>query len=211
MGLSWELIPDPIPIHWGANGEPDDWIPKSVGHIIGFLALGGGILSAIAVIVPWLIHQNAKHAHRGLPKKTAWEINQIRATANEMMKLTSKFLFFVTLFTVGMVTYSLIGRERWSIPTWLVITVIVIFITWLINSVRKADQRINTNAEHEENDTDPQWKPFYFNSKDKRMLIDNNFGLTLNFGHIGSWILIVLIFSPAIIAVIIAFLDINVG
>jgi len=42
---TWSQIPDPMPIHWGASGEPNGWAPRVVGLLM--LPLIGLIASAI--------------------------------------------------------------------------------------------------------------------------------------------------------------------
>lgn len=203
--IFWDSIPDPFPIHWGADGQPDDWRPKNAGSIVGFLALSGGVLGVMTGLVPWLIHHHAKHAHEGLPKKTTAEINRIRATANEMMLLISKVLFVVTAFTTGWITYSLIGRAWFSVPGWLILPVAVIMIALAVDSVRKAEHRIAVQAEPQATETGEPWKPFYYAPEDRRMWIDDSSSFTLNFGHKGSWVLIAFALSPVAIALIFAF------
>lgn len=34
----WPQLPDPMPTHWGANGQPDGWMPKVWGALVGPLA-----------------------------------------------------------------------------------------------------------------------------------------------------------------------------
>lgn len=31
----WPQLPDPMPTHWGANGQPDGWMPKPWGAFVG--------------------------------------------------------------------------------------------------------------------------------------------------------------------------------
>lgn len=203
--ILWDNIPDPFPIHWGPDGQPDDWQPKNAGSIIGFLALSGGVLGTMTGIVPWLIHHHAKQAHEGLPKKAPGEINRTRAIANEMMILISRVLFGVTVLTMVWIVYSLIGSTWFSVPGWLILPAAVIILVLAINGVRKAEQRINTQGGLQVFEAGEPWRPFYYAPEDKRMWIDDNSSFILNFGHKGSWLLIALVLSPVVIALLIAF------
>jgi uncharacterized membrane protein len=31
----WPQLPDPMPTHWGIDGKPDDWMPKTWGALVG--------------------------------------------------------------------------------------------------------------------------------------------------------------------------------
>ena len=31
----WPLLPDPMPTHWGTDGQPDGWMPKVWGALVG--------------------------------------------------------------------------------------------------------------------------------------------------------------------------------
>jgi len=42
--VSWASVPDPMPIHWDASGDPNGWAPRAVGllftPVVGLLAAG---------------------------------------------------------------------------------------------------------------------------------------------------------------------------
>lgn len=44
LWASYDALPDPLPVHWGFDGEPDSWEPKSVGTLLFQLLLGPGIM-----------------------------------------------------------------------------------------------------------------------------------------------------------------------
>lgn len=55
LGLSlafWSRVPDRIPIHWDADGNPDGWAPKTVGLL---LLPAVGLL--VSLIVSWAVRK----------------------------------------------------------------------------------------------------------------------------------------------------------
>ena len=51
----WSRMPDRIPIHWDAHGEPDGWAPKAIGLLLTPL-----IGLTIAPIVAWAMGQGTE-------------------------------------------------------------------------------------------------------------------------------------------------------
>lgn len=140
--IFWDEIPDPMPLHWGLGGQVDGWADKSVGTVVALFALSGGILGAMAILVPWLIRSHAAHAHQGLPRKNVAQVNYARANANEMMKIVGKVLFVAVLLTMGTITYGVIWEENWPVSPWLILAAIFVTAVWLIYSMWKADRLI---------------------------------------------------------------------
>ena len=58
--ILWDQLPDSIPIHWGINGEPDNWSGK------GFAVFGLPIMMAVLQIICCLINDinSKKHGPR---------------------------------------------------------------------------------------------------------------------------------------------------
>lgn len=140
--IFWDEIPDPMPLHWGLGGQVDGWARKSGGTVVALFALSGGILGAMAILVPWLIRSHAAHAHQGLPSKNIAQVNYARANANEMMKVIGKVLFVAVSLTMGTITYGVIWEDKWPVSPWLILAAIFVTAVWLIYSVWKADRAI---------------------------------------------------------------------
>lgn len=69
LGLNYDPIPDPLPVHWGPSGQADSWTDKSAGAVFGMLAISIVPLGVLTSVIVYAAHQQAKFAHRELPKK----------------------------------------------------------------------------------------------------------------------------------------------
>src|SRR5262245_23108860 len=45
---NWQQIPDPYPVHWGLDGQPDLWVERTPLHVYGILGLLAGITGILA-------------------------------------------------------------------------------------------------------------------------------------------------------------------
>lgn len=52
LAYFWPHLPDPIPTHWGPGGQPDNWMPKPQGALIGPLVATG--MYAFLTLLPWI-------------------------------------------------------------------------------------------------------------------------------------------------------------
>jgi len=57
-GIYWNRVPDPMPIHWGVGGQPDNWGPKAVG-----LLLGPGLCLLLPVLLPLFMRLDPRREH----------------------------------------------------------------------------------------------------------------------------------------------------
>ena len=48
----WPRLPDPMPIHWGVSGRPDDWAPLPWGALVGPLTATG--IYVLFLVIPRL-------------------------------------------------------------------------------------------------------------------------------------------------------------
>lgn len=46
----YESLPDPVPTHWGPDGSPDDWSPKSFGSVFFAPMMGAGVIIFLALV-----------------------------------------------------------------------------------------------------------------------------------------------------------------
>lgn len=60
-GWMWGVLPDPMPSHWGIDGQPDGWLPKSWGIAV----------APVVSLTPWLIEGVMAIDPRGRQEGTA--------------------------------------------------------------------------------------------------------------------------------------------
>lgn len=56
--VCWQRVPDPMPIHWGVGGQPDNWGPRPVG-----LLLGPGMCLLLPLLLPALLKLDPRREH----------------------------------------------------------------------------------------------------------------------------------------------------
>ncbi len=54
----WNRVPDPMPIHWGVHGQPDNWGPRAVG-----LLLGPGLCLLLPLLLPAVMRLDPRRDH----------------------------------------------------------------------------------------------------------------------------------------------------
>lgn len=52
--IQYPDMPDALPIHWDAAGEPDAWRPKSIGWAFGPLLIGAVMIAGFLLINRWM-------------------------------------------------------------------------------------------------------------------------------------------------------------
>ncbi len=206
LGLSqYDTLPNQIPTHWGPSGEVDAFAEKSWGSV-----------SALPIMT--LLLQGMMLFFNGAMKQSGAKIQVRHKKRSREQQLAfrkySSWLLFVVTITVtllmGYLQLTIIYPEIMSASVTLGFTLgyLVIILGSVLYYTVKVGQSgtriaVETHDVNPKNvidmDDDQYWKfgLFYVNKDDPSILVEKRFGIgwTVNMGHKGSWIFLVLLFG----------------
>lgn len=183
-------LPDPVPTHWGASGEPDAWDEKSFGSVFMGLFISAGtaaLMAVLALIVPAVVQ----------PQKdpTPYQRYRQEGTTRAIVSV----LGWVSALTALFVGY--VSVTGWIAPDQLHIAVpLVLFMMGILAVIvlpfrsweRWATHLAAAHGIHpspEDLAEDRLWLPggIYNNPDDQLILVPkregHGTGLTVNVGH----------------------------
>lgn len=204
-------LPDLIPTHWGIDGSPDTFSPKTP-------------FSAIALLLILLVMQGMMLAINELTKKSGIKINAMnkkksRAQQLSFRKYTSWFLFATVLLMTILLSFLQLttihadfGNPILLLGVPLGFLIIILILTALYAfKVGQSGSRLDVDIIDEETegitnyDDDQYWKAgiFYVNKNDPSFFVEKRFGVgwTLNYGNPLGYLII---FVPIIIIFLIS-------
>jgi uncharacterized membrane protein len=179
---NWQQIPDPYPIHWGFDGQPDLWIERTPMHVYGVLGLLGGVSALLAFFgygfLFWARRNvGAQHTRYSFP--AVWialflgaeYFVAASATLPLGLDIQPLELILLAILTASSLYLIVIGPVGG-------------------HSARNPDDQTPDDA----------WKfgMFYFNPHDAALFVEKRFGLgwTINFGQARAWVLMAMVLAP---------------
>ncbi|QAY65884.1 DUF1648 domain-containing protein [Paenibacillus protaetiae] len=191
IGMHWDQIPDSFATHFGLNGKPDHWSAKSFGSVfsLSFIQLGAGILS---VLINYTIGTAKQQLDPADPEASLKKQSQFRS-------VLSRFVWLIMLALILFVGYGqasmLFEQSFGQVPGWVDALLPILMIAGtailLVYSSRKGlGQNYDTAAKD-----DRLWKlggTTYYNPQDPSLFVSkrSGLGMTVNFAHPVSWIII---------------------
>ncbi len=146
-------LPDKIPTHFNARGEPDAWSPKTWINLL-ILPIGQIGLYILITVGAWIITRS-KNPLRfvNLPIKTERIQNLKELETEEIRKITIRGLLAVKIVILGMFTYIgyitikvALGVEK-GLGYWIWLEVIFLFIVagWMTLSIYRIIWKAESN------------------------------------------------------------------
>ncbi len=179
---NWQQIPDPYPIHWGFDGQPDLWIERTPMHVYGVLGLLGGIAALLAFFGYGFLfwarrNSGAQHARYSFP--AVWIA--LFLGAEYFVAASATLPLGLDIRPLELIVLAILTASS--------LYLIVIGPVGGQSARRPGDQT-----------PDEAWKfgIFYFNPRDAALFVEKRFGLgwTINFGQARAWVLIALALAP---------------
>ncbi|AIE58686.1 DUF1648 domain-containing protein [Bacillus methanolicus] len=211
--MLYDNIPNKIPIHWAATGQPDAFTLKTP-------------FSSISLLVVLIIIQVMMLGINEITKKSGINISATRSNASRVQQLSfrkysSWFLFpssvlLTVLFSFLQLTsiHEGIGNKvlMFAMPLFFLLASLIAAAVYAFK-VGQSGSRINVVLEDEPDsgitdvDDDKYWKSgiFYVNKEDPSIFVEKRFGIgwTINLAHpIGYLIL----FGPLLLILLITYL-----
>jgi uncharacterized membrane protein len=198
----YDALPNQIPTHWGLNGEADAFSEKTW-------------LSVSALPLTVLITQGMILFFNVAMKQAGTKIQVRKKNKSRKQQLAfrkySSWLLFLVMVTVtllmGYLQLSIIHSNLMSSFYMMfasIAFIVIIFGAVMFYTVKvgQSGTRIDFNEPEAKPDDgidvddDRYWKLglFYVNKDDPSLMVEKRFGVgwTLNFGHVGSWIFLLI-------------------
>lgn len=202
LAVLWSRVPDPMPIHWGARGLPDNWTQKSFPAAAGLVSVLPAVLSVCAAGAAVLVRSTAKNAGTGFPKLMPVEINRARATYNLMAPALGRMVFVLSAFCTATITADLVGLGGFFSQPWILLLVIGLVMVWFLWQMALGQREIDRAYPHPDGRKPLKWGFVYYDKDDPRMLIDDSgMNSTFNFAHKGSWAVMAGLCVPMIVII----------
>lgn len=193
-------LPDIVPIHWGANGQPDAWSDKSFFSVFSMIF--------ILFFTQGLVYILSYGAFNSSVQLKAQNTELSLQREHEMRKLTTVFMALVnvasTLF-LGMLlvqsTWSMVYSDS-TLSMWYSLPIFLLLffggIYYYMKRSKELNEQFKDADSHESSPGDDEywkWGIFYFNKDNPDLFIEKKFGVgwTMNFARPAVWIFLVLI------------------
>jgi uncharacterized membrane protein len=223
LWLRWDNIPARIPIHWSANGIPNDWAAKNPAAVFGVAVIGLLICLLIAVLWRAVINSARRIYSSG---------NGARREAR-FLRSISLFLLgteYWLALLMGMISLAALrSNPNAPLPMFASIllgqTLLIAAIFFIASRAGQGGWRWGASGENAalSADTPPVgdrtpdecWKLglFYLNRNDPALFVEKRFGLgwTLNFANPKSWLVMGAILGVTVAALVSARLTMKGG
>jgi len=163
----WDEIPARFPVHWGWDGQPNRWVPRSPHGVYGPLAFGALAMAAL-MMTGLAVFYGAR--------RSPWRI--------VMLKIMLAVLYFVA-FVFGMVSLLPVRHfpaAIWAVPILLFVVVILAY-----------SAKLSSDPDLPADDTpDSRWwlSSIYYNPADPALFVQKRIGIgyTVNLGNRLSWL-----------------------
>lgn len=212
-GTQYGHIPNMIPTHWGPNGQPDAFSPKTP-------------FSVVALLLILLVIQGMMLGIHAFTKRSGIKLNPAKGKTSQVQQLafrkyTSWFLFMVSVLMTILFGYLQLttihqglanAAIMFALPIGFLLLILIGTAVYAFK-VGQSGSRIHVPFEDEAKpgitavDDDHNWKfgIFYINKNDPSIFVEKRFGVgwTLNFGHPVGYIIL---FGPLLLILVITFL-----
>ncbi|WP_180272233.1 DUF1648 domain-containing protein [Actinomyces ruminis] len=205
--LRYDALPDPLPIHWGADGTVDGWARRSPLQVLLPAVIGLGLIVLVALC--------ARIIHRRLLRTTPVDGDRGRArrlTTTQALLITRAMgpLALATSASFAGILVLPLMKPPTAARWWLAVTVAVtcLLILWIIADLIRLSRRFTrrlTPIDADSPDDDALWLGglFYINRADPSLLVPKRagVGVDLNYGHPVGRALAVFILIGLIVAI----------
>ena len=207
--LYYNRIPETFPTHFGLNGVPNEYTTKSLLSVFSILLFVGIPITALMEIIAIAILHSRPFQNPSSPVKTALQ-NSAFNRINSSLILAISLPIQLTIFLASATTWGLIPHGYVSLavlPTMIIVPIVLIVALrtgqtgWKLypGAAEKKDMATARND-------DTKWKAgvFYVNRDDQSLLVPKRFGYgyTLNFGHLVTWMVLVLPIAVLVIVIL---------
>jgi len=208
----WEQIPATFPIHWGANGRPNNWSTRTPGGVYGVLLMGA-VLCAFMGYLAFALLRWSRPVQVGGP--AGERERRFRKMVGSIL-VAIQYLVALQFAWIGLTPLANPQAAPPGIVPMLVIALAFVAVIAVVltrygqGGTRLAGEAASASgraAPVGDRTPDKYWKLglFYVNRDDPAVFVEKRFGVgyTVNFGHPGVWIALAVLVA---VTVAVAFL-----
>jgi len=206
LGLHWTEIPDRFPIHWGMNGQPDNWATRSLIGVFLPLLTGAFFCALLGFFAHAILRWSRVIRMGGAAGESE---HYFRRTVVSILVAAEYFLALVFAWA-GILDLSAVRTGPHGVVPILVLSLsFTVVVTLLMIRAGQGGSRLAGAAAAGlvipagDRTADRFWKLglFYSNGDDPALFVEKRFGIgyTINFGHPGAWLVIGTLVAVAIV------------
>lgn len=196
----YPALPDVIPTHWGANGQPDAWSNKSIFSVF--------LMIFVLFFTQCLMYGIAYGTFHSSVQLKAQNSELSLQREHEMRRLTTVLMAFINVITT-LFLGALLVQSNWSMiysdSTLSMLYIVPIFILLTFGGIyfyMKRSKELNEQFKSADplesspgDDKYWKWGMFYFNKDNPDLFVEKKFGVgwTVNFARPGVWIFLIII------------------
>jgi uncharacterized membrane protein len=179
----FDELPERYPVHWGASGQADRWVEKSMAAVLAPSAVGAGLLLMLLVIALMIL--------RGAKRGSGGEIGDFglrHRTANVRLLALMMWALGAMFCVVALLPVLKIPSGPAMLVIMLSPVILILFYSVRLYSM-SAEQTGGSDGMPED-----CWKfgSFDYNPADPALMVEKRSGpgFTLNFGNRLSWVVL---------------------
>ena len=211
----YSSLPASIPTHFGANGEPNKFSPKSFGVVYAEVFIQVGMTVGMALL-GMVIARTRQETDVSRPVSSYVQQERFKEYTRDSLFLIAAMVDLTLMFS-SFLAWGLIPRS-YGLELVLLPTLVGAFVmSAVLMSFGQMGSRLSVPAEVRDENTgmvnrndDRYWKAgtIYYNRNDPSILVAKRFGVgwTLNFGHPISWLVLSCLLALPIVLIIVIML-----
>jgi len=205
----YDSLPSQIPTHWGPNGEADAFAEKSwlsvsalplmVLIIQGMLLFFNSAMKQSGAKIQVRHKKRSRQQQLAFRKYSSWLLFLVQITVTLLMGY----------FQLTIIHEDLISSSYTMLATLAFVLIILGAVMFYTIKIGQSGTRIEVHEEDVSQDgvmdidDDRHWKfgLIYVNKEDPSLMVEKRFGVgwTMNFGHVGSWIFLVILIGSIVL------------
>ena len=198
-------LPDPLPIHWNAAGEADNFAKRNLATVLMQFGFGPGFTLIVLWLFALTVHFFAKQKPSKFDQVTEMDVARRIESANLSLKYIGLWTLVLTTVLSFMMwsTYFLESHVEGSF--WWELVAILIIIFALVGSLAHAQSRAQNKYPPEDSKKKLKWGIIYHNPEDHRLMVECQPGnYTINFAHKASWLIIGGLLLPSVLVTLLS-------
>ena len=195
LRLHWSEIPDRFPVHWGINGQPDNWATRSFTGVFLPLLTGVFVIALLGFLAYAILRWSRVIRMGGAAGESEQRFRHIVAS----ILVATEYLLALVFAWTGVLALSTVRTGPPGVAPILVLTLgFTVVVALLLIRTGQGGSRLASAAASGtavpvgDRTADRYWKLglFYVNRDDPALIVEKRFGIgyTLNFGHPGTWL-----------------------
>lgn len=181
LHMHWNELPQPYPVHFDLNGNPNGWASRDFWSVYGSLLIGA-LTTLLLLVFAWLIARTARRT---------------------VMRDVTVRMLQIVLYPLAFTCVVVALLPLWRAPAWLMPAVMLVTVACLIVWAYRKISSPAVQDRTPEPMSDSYWKAgmFYYNPDDPAVFVAKRVGIgyTMNFASVWSWIIVLGILLTAVV------------